>query len=186
MTLLSISRYLQQLWCLMFTLPNLLSLLRIPLALFFLQINPLYRALAVILALITDGLDGFLARRYGMVNRLGTILDPITDKFFVIFVLVVFIGEERLTWEQACCLISRDFSIILYGFLLFFQGKFDSSRFRAIWSGKIATVLQLFVILSLIFLPHIWPLVYNLALILGVIAFFELYHTERDIQADIS
>ncbi len=167
----------------MFNLPNLLSLLRIPLALIFLQHSAACRAFAVILALVTDGLDGFLARRYQMVNRLGTLLDPITDKFFVLFVLIVFIGEDRLTWIQACCLISRDFSIILYGLYLACQGKFDSSRFRAIWSGKAATVLQLLVILSLTFQPAIWPFVYYLALVLGITAFIELYHTERDIRS---
>jgi CDP-diacylglycerol--glycerol-3-phosphate 3-phosphatidyltransferase len=141
----------------MFNLPNFLSLLRLPLAFIFLQQDTSFRALAVILALITDGLDGFIARRYGMVNRIGTLLDPLTDKFFVIFVLIVFIGENRLSPLQACCLISRDFSVLFYGLYLTFTNKLEKARFRAIWSGKITTVLQLIVILSLIFWAGIWP-----------------------------
>src|ERR1700722_11169840 len=57
----------------MISIPNFLSLMRFPLALVFLQENRLYRIIAIILALITDGLDGFIARRYKTANRLGTL-----------------------------------------------------------------------------------------------------------------
>jgi CDP-diacylglycerol---glycerol-3-phosphate 3-phosphatidyltransferase len=164
----------------MFTLPNLLSLLRLPLAFVFLQHDFIYRALAIILALITDGLDGFLARRYKMTNRLGALLDPLTDKFFVFFVLSVYIHESRLSWVEAACLISRDFSLFLYGLYMIGQGKLQLSRFRAIWAGKISTVLQLTIILFLTFGQTIWPFIYGIALLLGLAAFAELYHTERE------
>jgi CDP-diacylglycerol--glycerol-3-phosphate 3-phosphatidyltransferase len=167
-------------WLKVLTLPNILSFLRLPLAFVFLQPNPAYRAFALILALITDGLDGFIARRYRMVNPIGTLLDPLMDKFFVFFVLIIFISENRLTWGQACCLISRDFALVFYGCYLAFRGKLDNARFRAIWSGKITTVLQLVVILCLIFYENIWPFVYGISLILGIIAFIELYNTEKD------
>lgn len=164
----------------MFTLPNLLSLMRLPLAFVFLQHSPMHRAIAIILALITDGLDGFIARRYKMTNRLGTILDPITDKFFVFFVLIVYISEQRLSLVEAACLISRDFSLVLYGLYLIWQGKLDRLRFRAIWVGKIATVLQLTLILFLTFDIPVWSSIYGLALLLGIGAFAELYLTERE------
>ncbi len=164
----------------MFTIPNILSLLRLPLAFVFLQPHPTYRAYALILALVTDGLDGFIARRYRITNPLGTLLDPLMDKFFVFFVFAVFISENRLSWEQACCLISRDFALVFYGCYLALKKNLDIARFRAIWSGKITTVLQLIVILCLTFYEAVWPFIYNISLILGVVAFFELYNTEKD------
>jgi CDP-diacylglycerol---glycerol-3-phosphate 3-phosphatidyltransferase len=164
----------------MFTLPNVLSLLRLPLAFIFLQQNSMVRAIAIVLALITDGLDGYIARRYRITNRLGTILDPFTDKFFVIFVLSVYISEHKLSWGDAACLLSRDFSVLLYGLYLALKGKLKNSQFRAIWSGKITTVLQLTLILFLTFSIEIWPFVYIISLVLGIAAFAELYHTERN------
>src|SRR5262245_30373915 len=121
----------------MFTLPNFISLIRLPLAFIFLQENPFYRALAIILALFTDFLDWFVARRYRLVNRFGTLLDPMMDKFFVFFVLSTLIKENRLSWSEAAFLICRDFSVILYGLYLAFRGRLLNYQFRAIWCGKI-------------------------------------------------
>jgi CDP-diacylglycerol---glycerol-3-phosphate 3-phosphatidyltransferase len=168
----------------MILIPNLLSLMRFPLALIFLQENPFYRTIAIILALVTDGLDGFIARRYKITNRLGTVLDPMMDKFFVFFVLVIFVRENRLSWMEAALLFCRDFSVISYGIYLALRQRLLNYRFRAIWSGKITTVLQLFVLLALTFshslsysLP---PYFYAIFIILGVLAFIELFHNDKD------
>jgi CDP-diacylglycerol---glycerol-3-phosphate 3-phosphatidyltransferase len=163
---------------LMLTLPNFLSLLRLPLAFVFLQENPFYRAAAIILALITDGLDGFIARRYKLVNRVGTLLDPLTDKFFVFFVLSILISEHRLSWEQGCVLFCRDLSVIFYGFYLAFRNKLLTYRFRAIWCGKITTVLQLVVLFALTFHIAFPSYFYGMFIVLGVLAFVELYHND--------
>ena len=62
---------------------NTLSLLRAPLALLFLVEKPYLRLIAILLAMLTDSFDGYLARRSSSVTQLGTILDPAMDKFFV-------------------------------------------------------------------------------------------------------
>jgi len=166
----------------MLTLPNFLSLLRLPLAFIFLQENPFYRALAIILALITDGLDGFIARRYKMVNRVGTLLDPLTDKFFVFFVLSILISEHRLSWEEGCVLFCRDFSVIFYGLYLALRKRLINYRFRAIWCGKITTVLQQVVLLALTFYIELPFYVYGIFILLGILAFIELYHTDKTLR----
>src|SRR5262245_54263124 len=99
----------------MLNVPNFLSLLRFPLALVFLQDDPKFRALAIVVAMATDVLDGFVARRYQLVNPVGTLLDPIMDKFFVFFVLTILINETRLTLLQGAFLVGRDFGVFLYG-----------------------------------------------------------------------
>lgn len=159
----------------MINLPNLISISRIPLAFCFLQNDPIYRLLGVCLALITDGLDGFLARRYDQSSFLGTLLDPLTDKFFVIMGGIVLINEGRLSLVEACMLVSRDFALLFFGAYLLLQGNLTRYRFRAIWTGKITTVLQFGVLLALIWGMTIPPFLYGVFVALGFLALLELY-----------
>ncbi len=163
----------------MVNLPNFLSLLRLPLAFIFLQDNPYFRALAIFIAMATDGLDGFVARRYQLVNRVGTLLDPLTDKFFVFFVLTVLIGEGRLSPLEGSFLLCRDFAVILYGFYLAMRSRLFSYQFRAIWCGKITTALQFIVLLGLTFKISFPVYVYGTFLLLGIFALGELYQSDR-------
>lgn len=163
----------------MFTYPNFLSLLRIPLAFVFLQENPFYRALAIVGALLTDGLDGYVARHFNQKGRIGTVLDPLTDKFFVFFVLFTLIGENRISFPEALILICRDFSVILYGFYLAWRGRLFAYQFGAIWCGKITTVLQFTVLLALSFGLSIPSYLYGVFILLGILALAELYKTDK-------
>lgn len=167
----------------MLTLPNILSLLRIPLAFIFLQGNPFFRALAILLALISDGLDGYIARRYKLASPIGTLIDPMTDKFFVFFVLSVLISEQRLTWEEGGILFCRDIAVMLYGVYLVLRNRLMNYRFRSIWCGKITTVLQLMVLLALTFNVQFPSYAYGIFILLGILAFVELYHTDKAIRA---
>lgn len=157
------------------TVPNVISLLRIPLALVFLQANPYYRALAIVLAMVSDGLDGYFARRFQQSSRLGAVLDPITDKFFVAFVLGTFIFEGKLAPWQTMTFLSRDFAIVLFGFYLTLRGTLISYQVRAIWFGKITTTLQFVVLLALTFQFAIPAYFFALFIALGVMALGELY-----------
>lgn len=163
----------------MFNIPNILSILRLPLAFVFLQGNPTYRVLAISIALLTDGLDGLLARKLKKITRFGTLIDPITDKFFVFFVLTILVGEHKLTLWQAALMLCRDFSVIVYGFYLLLRKRFATYRFRAIWCGKVTTVLQLAVLTALTLGVQFPQSVFILFAILGAAALIELYFTDR-------
>ncbi len=165
----------------MFTIPNFLSLLRIPLALLFIKQNVLVRTISVILAMFSDGLDGYVARRFGSMSRFGTLLDPLMDRFFVFFIMAIFISENQLSLIDASALICRDFSVMLFGLYLVFTGKLSTFRFRAIWCGKITTSLQFLVLLGLTFQMQIPEFVYSIFIILGVLALFELYLSKSEI-----
>ena len=133
------------------TLSNGLSFFRIPLGFLFLQDNPYWRLLAIILAMITDSIDGYLARRNRSVSRFGVILDPASDKFFVYFALTILFLEKRiLPWEMAA-MLSRDFFLCLYGASMFVLGKWKAIVFRAIRWGKVTTALQFVVLSGLVF-----------------------------------
>ena len=159
----------------MFNLPNLISFSRIPLALCLFQENPFIRSMAIIIALATDGLDGYLARRFNQSTPLGTLLDPFTDKFFVILAGCILMAEGRISLVEICMLICRDFSVVIFGCYLFLKGHLSSYRTQAIWCGKITTVLQFAVLFALVWGVSIPFYAYGAFVLLGVLALFELY-----------
>lgn len=159
---------------------NLLSFSRGPLALLFIIDSPFYRTLAIILAMLTDCLDGYLARRYRLTSQFGAFLDPLMDKFFVLFIVGIFIHESKLQVWQAISLMSRDFAVIIFGIYLACKGAWSSFRFRSIWAGKITTTLQFFVLLGLIFSYSILPFVFIIFIVLGMLALIELYFIEKN------
>jgi CDP-diacylglycerol---glycerol-3-phosphate 3-phosphatidyltransferase len=103
-------------------------------------------------AAATDALDGFLARRYGMVTTLGRILDPFVDKIIVcgafIFLLAVGDASGVGPW-MVLIVIGRELFITGLRSLLEQQGK----DFSASLSGKIKMLMQCVAIeASLLFL----------------------------------
>lgn len=161
----------------MLTIPNIISLLRFPLAFLFLLPSPSIRAIAVIMALITDGLDGYIARNFKLQSRWGTLIDPLTDKFFVFFAMATLWNEQRLDFWEAVCMSSRDLSIIVFGAYLALKGHLGSYRFRAIWCGKVSTCMQLMVLLGLIFHITFPAEIYLSFVLIGFLALVELYYS---------
>lgn len=159
----------------MLTWPNLLSLLRMPLALLFFQANPFYRVLAIVLAMATDVLDGYLARKYRQTSTIGAWLDPITDKLFVLTALVVLYQEERLLLWQAVALMGRDFAVVGFGTYLAIRGHLSEYRVKAILWGKITTALQFIVLMTLVFYGALPFYCYLPFIAFSLLAFRELY-----------
>lgn len=157
------------------TIPNVLSFLRMPLAFVFLSSNATWRAIAVLLALLTDGLDGYIARRTQAISRLGTLLDPLTDRFFVFFAFAILSFENHLEMWKIFALLSRDGAILLFVTLRFFQGTLSAYAPRALLCGKITTVLQLVILFGLNFGVEIPNLIYQLFFFLGLMALGELF-----------
>ena len=155
--------------------------MRIPLAILFLKQNLWSRGTAIILAMISDGLDGFIARRFGSISRFGTLLDPLMDRFFVFFIIGTLISENQLTYLNALILICRDFSVLLFGFYLVFSGKLSKIRFRAIWCGKVTTSLQFIVLMAMTFHIPVPEYVYTVFIVLGFLALIELYVSKSDL-----
>lgn len=103
-----------------FTPSNVISLLRIPIALGIVYLHKynggqISTGIIILIALgiISDYLDGYLARRFSQVSELGKALDPICDKIgaAILFVYVVWLGRIPV-WFLAF-LISRDVLIAL-------------------------------------------------------------------------
>lgn len=167
----------------MLTLSNGLSFSRAPLALLFLQENSSLRLLAILLAMITDSIDGYLARRSRSSSRLGAILDPAMDKFFVYFALAIFSFEDRIgAWEIAA-MLSRDFFLCLYALFMFATGRWRSIVFRAIRWGKATTALQFLVLIGLTLKFSFSWVIFGAFVAMGWLAFLELFQLSRSTSA---
>lgn len=161
----------------MITVSNTLSFFRVPLAFVFLIESPALRLFAIILAMITDSVDGYLARRSQSVSRFGAILDPATDKFFVYFALSVLWAEGRLMPWQAAMMLSRDVGVCLYGIMMAVMGRWKAIVFRSIRAGKATTALQFIVLTGLVLQISFSWMTYSAFVVMGAVAFVELFQT---------
>ncbi|MCI0381487.1 MAG: CDP-alcohol phosphatidyltransferase family protein [Chlamydiae bacterium] len=168
----------------MFSLSNGLSILRAPLALLFLFDDILLRITAIILAMITDFIDGYLARRRRSTTQLGAILDPTMDKLFVFIAFTVLFFEHRLELWQILAMISRDFALCLFGLYLAMTGNWQAYRFKAIRWGKVTTALQFLVLICLTLHFSVPSFVYAIFILFGFLAFVELFQIKK--QASIT
>jgi CDP-diacylglycerol--glycerol-3-phosphate 3-phosphatidyltransferase len=157
------------------SLPNIISALRIPLAALFIIASPVFRLLILFTALATDGLDGYIARRYDMSSKLGAILDPITDKLFVITCLATLYSENLIQPWQIVTFLTRDISVFLFGLILLVNNRWNKWKFQSIWCGKITTVLQFFVLTLIVTNYAVPSTFYLLFILLGLGALVELY-----------
>ncbi len=170
----------------MLSISNSLSLLRAPLAFLFLIENTTFRIVAIILAMFTDSIDGYLARKRKAVTRFGAILDPAMDKFFVLFALCVLFSEGRLEVWQGCSMISRDFFVCLFGIYLSLSGYWESYKFTAIRWGKVTTALQFLILIGLTFGIRFSNYLYFVFILFGMLAFVELWQIKKTTAHDPS
>lgn len=133
------------------TLPNALSLSRLVFAAAFPAVNgPGPRLALVALASASDWLDGFLARRGDTISRGGALLDPVTDRVFVLAAVSTFLYEGALTSTQYVVLLSRDLMTAI-GFLVARSiAWLRPVEFKARLLGKLVTALQLAVLFALL------------------------------------
>jgi CDP-diacylglycerol---glycerol-3-phosphate 3-phosphatidyltransferase len=99
-------------------LPNAITVLRIGIlpVLFLVLLEPgealsLTIAILFILAALTDLLDGYVARRYNIVTRIGKLLDPIADKIIMSTAMVLLIPIGRISAWVVAIMIMRDFAV---------------------------------------------------------------------------
>ena len=112
-------------------LPNALTIIRLLLIAPFLLMlyqNHYERALIIyIIAGLTDGMDGWLARRFNWKSLIGSILDPLADKLLVVTSFVALGLLEVLPWWLVVLVLFRDLTITfgVLAWFLFVQKKLD-------------------------------------------------------------
>lgn len=158
----------------MLTLSNVLSLSRAGFALVFLQDNVLLRMLAIFLAMMTDFLDGFIARRTSATSHLGAVLDSVMDKFFVFFAAGILFFEGALQAWEFIAFLARDLAICLFGFYLLIQRAWKNYECKGFFWGKVMTATQFLVLIGLTLHIHFFPYIYLFFYFLGFLSLYEL------------
>jgi cardiolipin synthase (CMP-forming) len=131
-------------------LPNLICLVR--LALIWPVATSLYgghyaEALALfMLAAVSDGLDGYLAKRFNWTSDLGKVLDPAADKLLLVTVFVESTWLGLVPWWVTAAAVARDVMIALGA--LVFRVWFGPLRGRPTILSKINTAAQLLYLMA--------------------------------------
>jgi cardiolipin synthase len=125
--------------------PNLLTLMRLiflPFVVVAIQQQNYRWALAIfIVAGITDGLDGLLARVLQQKTTLGQYLDPIADKLLLSTMFLMLSIAHVIRWPFTIMVFSRDIIILIVCTLLYATGTMKT--FRPTWFGKANTAVQI-------------------------------------------
>jgi cardiolipin synthase len=173
------------------TVPNMLTVFRmvlIPVFVTLLFYQRFLWALGIfVIAGLTDGLDGLLARRFSQQSQLGTVLDPIADKLMLVTAFIVL--SMRSVFPQplsshlpipfwvTVAVISRDVFIIVGAAAINIMTGFRG--FRPSWLGKLNTTVQIGGIAAIMcapsiprltgyYLPTIYVAVFALAVFSGL------------------
>ncbi|HEY5884491.1 MAG TPA: CDP-alcohol phosphatidyltransferase family protein [Pyrinomonadaceae bacterium] len=173
------------------TVPNMLTVFRmvlIPVFVTLLFYQRFVLALGVfVVAGLTDGLDGLLARRFQQQSQLGTVLDPIADKLMMVTAFIVL--SMRSIFPQplpshlpipfwvTIAVISRDVFIVVGAAAINIMTGFRG--FRPSWLGKANTTVQIVAIAIIMFaasvpyytgyyLPTLYVIVFAFAITSGL------------------
>jgi CDP-diacylglycerol--glycerol-3-phosphate 3-phosphatidyltransferase len=133
--------------------PNVLTLLRIVavpvLVVALLDETPdgdLIAAAVFALAAVTDGLDGYIARRQQSITTFGKLMDPLADKLLVVAALISLVSLDRLAAWAAMVIIAREIAVTGLRALAAERGVVIAAS----WLGKLKTLLQVAAIFALI------------------------------------
>lgn len=152
----------------MANVPNLLTGLRlvlVPIFLFFLfagngheTASRIVAFLVFAVAVVTDQVDGSLARKYGVVSEFGKLADPIADKMLMGAALIGLSELGDLPWWVTIVILVREIGVTLLRFAVIKRGVIPASR-----GGKLKTLVQAIAI-GLFILPlHQWPPIWHSA-----------------------
>jgi cardiolipin synthase len=125
-------------------IPNILTIIRLLLVpvfilVFFSEIPNamLISFLIFLFAGLTDFLDGYIARKYNLVTKWGSVLDPLADKLMSITVLLCLTYEAIIPVWVLVVIMAKELLMIIGGAVLYKKGTYVPARFY----GKVATVL---------------------------------------------
>jgi len=139
--------------------PNLLTVLRIaacPVLVLVLNAGNYPAALLLFLASgITDGMDGYIAKRFNCVSRLGAILDPIADKLLIssAYVMLALLGD--IPFYLLVVVVFRDL-VIVVGYFVLIVVMDEEVPIRPIYWSKVNTFLQIALVVMVLFSKSGW------------------------------
>ena len=158
-------------------LPNIITIFRIVLVPFFIyciigdfENSKLYAAIIFCVASISDFLDGKIARKYGIITRFGTFMDPLADKILVLSAFFTFVFLEYIPLWMVIVIVMRDFFITVLRMFMERNGiTMATSKV-----GKIKTAIQMMAINVILFYMII--LSYNISEIIYLFDNFSIIY----------
>jgi CDP-diacylglycerol--glycerol-3-phosphate 3-phosphatidyltransferase len=141
-------------------LPNSLTLLRIsliPIFVIFLTVRIPYgnylAALVFVIAALTDSLDGYLARKWKQVTKMGIILDPLADKLLITAALISLVELREIAGWIAIIILGREFAVSGLRILKAEEGIIIAASKL----GKIKTISQIIAVVLIILKNLYYP-----------------------------
>ncbi|MEY4436923.1 MAG: hypothetical protein RL100_387 [Actinomycetota bacterium] len=137
-----------------FNLPNVITMARILCVPFFVwtlfaieadSIARWYSVALFIVIMVSDGIDGAIARKRGLITNLGKLLDPIADKALLGGALVALSVLGEFTWWATIVILIRELGITVYRLIVVKHQVVAASN-----GGKLKTILQSVLIGSLV------------------------------------
>ncbi|MCK5917781.1 MAG: CDP-alcohol phosphatidyltransferase family protein [Cocleimonas sp.] len=155
-------------------IPNIISVFRIflviPVIYYIWEDNWQTAFLFMLIAGISDGLDGYIARKFHWESELGASLDPMADKLLLIFIFIV-LGIKGIVPEWLVILIvARD--VIIVAGLMLYKLITNELKMRILFISKVNTALLIVLVLAHLFNLAISPvpvLFFNLLMIMIVV-----------------
>jgi phosphatidylglycerophosphate synthase len=146
--------------------PNALTVLRLVMAGLLPFVAPAWRVPCVLVAGVSDALDGWVARRFHATSVLGALLDGVADKAFVLAALVTLWHLHDVAWWQAGLLLARDLCVgVTFATVLWHREWSAFAHMAARLPGKLTTMA-----LFAWFVAVLWPRAHAIAPVLFWIA----------------
>jgi len=101
-----------------------------------------------VLAGISDALDGFIAKKYGFVTKLGTYLDPVADKALLVSAYITLGQAEHIQAWLVILVVFRD--VLIIGGTVLFHTLDRPVEMRPFFISKLNTFMQIFLIVVLL------------------------------------
>lgn len=106
-------------------------------------------AITFVVAAITDGVDGYVARHYNQVTNFGKFIDPLADKLLVTAALICFVADGSMPDWVTVVILAREFMVTSLRTVAVAQNVVIAA---SIW-GKIKTVVQIVLVVAIMILP---------------------------------
>ncbi len=106
-------------------------------------------ATTFVVAAITDGVDGYVARHYNQVTNFGKFIDPLADKLLVTAALICFVASGDVPDWVTVVILAREFMVTSLRTVAVAQNVVIAA---SIW-GKIKTVVQIILVVAIMVLP---------------------------------
>ena len=139
------------------TVPNVLSFLRLALVPFFLWLlvsgADIWALMVLVFSSLTDFLDGWIARRFNQITRLGELLDPAADRLYIFAALIGLAWRDLVPWWFVALVLGRDVFLLGLGVVL---ANYGFGPLPVHQLGKLATFC-LFYALPMIMLGQAFP-----------------------------